>query len=244
MEQRTVDVAGRRVRWQTTGVGPPLVCVHGLAASSNWWQFVLPALAERHEVHLLDVPRFSARSRFRPREAADWLAGWLEASGLVRPVLIGHSFGGLLAAKVAARTELDRLVLVAPAGLPWGRSFVRDAAALAASGRATRSFSPTLAADALRSGFGNLVRGGLYARAEDVRAELVKIRVPTLIVWGDRDAVVPFRVATAWRDAIPGSRLAVVAGAAHIPFVQSPSAFLDAVSDFLDAPSAGVAAAP
>jgi pimeloyl-ACP methyl ester carboxylesterase len=48
----------------------PLVCVHGLAGSSRWWAPVVPALSERYDVHLVDLPRFRFLSRVRPADAA------------------------------------------------------------------------------------------------------------------------------------------------------------------------------
>jgi pimeloyl-ACP methyl ester carboxylesterase len=233
LESRAVELGGRTVRWQVAGGGPPLVCVHGLAASSRWWWPVLPPLAERFEVHLVDLPRFSALRGFRPGDAAGWLLRWLEASGLVRPTLVGHSLGGLLSAQVATRTELDRLVLVAPAGLPTGRSFAREALALAASGLATPGFMRRVVTDGLRCGPENVLRGGLYARRVDLTLDLRRVRVPTLVVWGTRDALAPFRLAEAWCGAIPDARLAVLEDVGHIAMVQAPQAFLDAVLSFV-----------
>src|SRR5581483_7476935 len=77
VEAREVPVAGRRVRWRVAGEGPPLVLVHGLSGSWRWWSAVLDDLAERREVHLLDVS-------VAPRGAAEWLVRWADAVGLPR----------------------------------------------------------------------------------------------------------------------------------------------------------------
>src|SRR5436309_1903248 len=100
-----------------------LVCVHGLAGSPRWWRPVVPQLAERFDVRLVELPRFRFLSRVRPSDAAAWLARWLDETGLERPVLVGHSLGGLICAQLAAREpdRLHRLVLVDPAGIPTGR---------------------------------------------------------------------------------------------------------------------------
>jgi pimeloyl-ACP methyl ester carboxylesterase len=70
LRRQQADVDGRTVRWYAGGPGPPLVCVHGLAGSWRWWTRIVPPLAERFEVHLVDVPRFSRLARFRPGDAA------------------------------------------------------------------------------------------------------------------------------------------------------------------------------
>jgi pimeloyl-ACP methyl ester carboxylesterase len=233
---REVVLGGRRVRWRVEGSGPPLVCVHGLAASARWWNPIVPALARTHELHLVDLPRFSALARFRPGDAADWLVRWLEAAGIERPALMGHSLGGLLAAEVATRRELDRLVLVAPVGLPTRRSFVRETLELVASGRQTPRFLPSIVRDAIRCGPENVLRGGFYARAADLSPTLAGVAAPTLLVWGDRDRLVPFALAESWREAIPDAYLFVVEGAGHIPMVQSPVRVAAALLEFLDEP--------
>jgi pimeloyl-ACP methyl ester carboxylesterase len=214
-----------------------LVCVHGLAGSTRWWRPVVPALSERFDVHLVELPRFRFLSRVRPSDASAWLARWLDDAGLHRPVLVGHSLGGLISAQLAALDpeRLHSLVLVDPAGMPTGRPLPLEPLALASALTGLRPrFFHVLVADALRWGPDALLRGGLYALGTDVRLHLEAIRVPTLVVWGENDVLTPRRLAEAWRDAIPGAQLAVLPDAGHVPMVESPSAFVAALFDFLE----------
>lgn len=202
-----------------------IVCVHGLAGSPRWWSPVLPPLAERHDVHLLDL------RRVRPHAAADLVAAHVGDAD----ALVGHSLGGLFAAQVATCTPLRRLVLVSPAGMPTGRPLPLEALALAATLRTvTPRFLPTLAYDALRWGPQALVRGGFYALG--TRVHLERIPAPTLVLWGGRDRLTPARLAAEWRDGLPDARLTVIPRAGHVPMVENPSAFVDAVLDFLEEP--------
>ena len=136
LAEREVAVAGARVRYRTAGAGDPVVLVHGLAGSTRWWTPVLPALAARRAVYLVDLPGFGAmRGGLRGglAGAAAWLGAWMDAVGLERPALVGHSMGAAIALRVAAgrAEQLDRLVLVTPAGLPTGRSLFGYAVPLA-----------------------------------------------------------------------------------------------------------------
>ena len=213
------------------------MCVHGLSASSRWWKPVVPALSERFDVRLVDLPRFRFLSRVRPADTAAWLARWLDDAEIDRPVLVGHSLGGLICAQLAALEpdRLDSLVLVDPAGMPTGRPLPLEPLALANALAGVRPrFVSLLVADALRWGPDALLRGGLYALGTDVRLHLDSIRVPTLVVWGEHDVLMPRRLAETWRDAIPGAQLAVLPDAGHVPMVESPSAFVDAVLGFLE----------
>ena len=236
-EVRETSVGGKSVRWRTTGTGPPLVLVHGLAASSHWWDAVLPSLAESYDCHLLDVPRFG--SALRPDETAEWIGQWMDAAALEHVRIVGHSVGGAAAARLAAlRPELvDALVLVSPVGIPSGRRLPGYVLPLVATLRTTRPrFLTRLAIDASRNGPIALLRGGLYAARADLREEARAIHAPTLLVWGDRDTVVPFAVAVEWQRAIPRARLVVLRGAGHVPMVERPAPFVDALREFLDEP--------
>ena len=183
-----------------------LVLVHGLAGSPRWWKPLLPWLRD-FEVRYVD-----------PRRA-------LEAEP--DDVLIGHSLGGLRAAQHAALNPVRKLVLIAPAG----RARVSPVGLL---GSTSVGFYPTVALDALRWGPRALLRHGW--EASRTRVDLSTIDVPTLIVWGERDRLVPTRLATEWHKAIPGSRLEIIARARHVPMVEAPSAVAQVLLDFLRDP--------
>ena len=182
--------------------------MHGLGGSPRWWKPVLPGLREYDVVHA------------DPRKPLD-----------VAPdaIVVGHSLGGLRAAEYASAHPVRKLVLVDPAGIPTGRPLVFEA--LATVNATARGFLPTVAFDALRWGPRALLRNGLIAAR--TRVDLSRIQAPTLIVWGERDNLVPVRLARDWHAAIPGSRLEIVPGARHVPMVDNPSAFLEVLLDFL-----------
>jgi pimeloyl-ACP methyl ester carboxylesterase len=235
--EQTVDVDGETVEWHVAGSGAPLVCVHGLGGSWRWWLPVLPELADSHEVHLVDLPHFSAIGGFGPEDASAWLERWLEEAGIERPALMGHSLGGLLAAELATRVELDRLVLVAPAGLPTGRDVLEEVIALAHALRRTATpFLATIGLEVLRWGPAALFHGAQYVLSADLTEELGDIAAPTLLVWGADDDLVPVAQSEVWEDEIPDARLVVLPHAAHIPMVEAPDEFAETVLDFLAAP--------
>ena len=210
-----------------------LVCVHGLAGSSRWWRPALDRLRQTREVMLVDLPR-----RLRPETASQWLAERVEEHG-GKVDLAAHSLGAVAAAQVAAgRPDLvRRLVLVSPVGVPARRRLPAYAPALAvAVARARPSFVPVLALDALRAGPLNLVRGGLYAISADIRGELGKVAAPTLLVWGERDGLVPLRLAEEWTRAVPAARLVRLEAAGHVPMFDAPAALAAAITEFLDEP--------
>jgi pimeloyl-ACP methyl ester carboxylesterase len=224
---REVVVEGRRIRFEVAGQGEPVVMVHGLSGSTRWWDRTVPALAARYRVYLVDLPGFGSMRRaeggFVLSEAAGWLSSWMEAVGLERAHLVGHSMGGYISLMLAARRPdlLRRLVLVAPAGVPTGRSMHGYLLPLIRASRyMTPGFLSVLVRDALRTGPLTLLGATRELLAEDVRKYLRGIEAPTLLIWGGRDTLVPPSVGGVMREEIPDSRLLVIDGAGHVPMFE------------------------
>jgi pimeloyl-ACP methyl ester carboxylesterase len=159
--------------------------VHGLSGSTRWWFRNVRAIVQRHRIYLVDLPGFGTmrglRQRFVLAETATWLSEWMEAAGLERAHLVGHSMGGYASVRLAAsRPDLvRRLVLVAPAGVPTERSMLEHLVPLLLTARcASPTFMPVLVRDALRMGPMTLWRAARDLLAEDVRGELGNIEAP------------------------------------------------------------------
>jgi pimeloyl-ACP methyl ester carboxylesterase len=242
-EERHCNVDGVPVRYRVAGAGPAVVLVHGLAGSWRWWKPVVEPLSRRLRVYLVDLPGFgTARGRrFVLADAPSYVHAFIDEIGLERPHLVGHSLGGAVSARVAAvwPESVDRLVLGAPAGLLERRHPGHYALPLAAVVRHARPrFLGLLVRDSLTAGLATLYRAGTQLLGDDaLRGQLGAITAPTLLVWGERDRVVPLQVAAEYERAIPDARLLVLEGAGHVPMVERPLAFARAVLDFVTEPA-------
>ena len=233
LELREVEVDGRRIRYRVTGAGMPLVLVHGLAGSWRWWSPLFQPLATRRQVNIVDLPR--RRGVVRAADLSDWLCRWLDAAGLDRVDLAGHSLGGLVAAELAAiRPErVRRLVLVAPAGIPCGRSVPRRAFALLEALYDVHAWLPMVAADAVRTGPLALIHGVAFVSTRDLRGDRAPVRAPTLLAWGEHDRLMPLRIAEEWQRILPSSRLARLS-CGHVPMLEAPQELAAGMLLFLD----------
>ena len=179
---------------------PPIVMVHGYGIGSSYFVPLADRLLHDAHVYAPDLPGHGPSDHdvcpLGTRESAAALAAWLDANGLRRAVLVGHSAGSQVVAEVAARRPdlAAGVVLVAPASDPAARSVVRQ---LERAIRGVPFERPDLALwvalDFVRSGGGVLateLRALISHRLEDV---LPHVRVPVRVVRGRWDQLVPQR---------------------------------------------------
>lgn len=240
MHVRTALVDGRWCRWREAGSGPPLVLVHGLAGSWRSWAPVLPGLAAERGVVLVDLPGLGGVPWARPFDldaSVEWLVRWSEAAELGPADLVGHSLGGLLCARLAARhpETVRKLVLVAPAALP-GRTAIRTTAPLVRAVLASGPrFLALLVRDAVLSGPITIGTAALAAIATDPRADLAGVRAPTLVLLGRHDHLVPLAHAEELARLLPDGRVRTL-DAGHVPMFEQPEAFSRELLGFLAEP--------
>lgn len=140
IDERTIQVDGLSVRFLHAGRGPALVLVHGLLGYSHNWRSAIPLLAQRREVFAPDMPGSGFSDcpiglDARLAAAAQRLSRFLDAVEVARCDLIGSSYGGTTALRLAALqpSRIQALVLVSPAN-PWSRIGRKRLAALGLPG--------------------------------------------------------------------------------------------------------------
>jgi pimeloyl-ACP methyl ester carboxylesterase len=122
MEEQVALVEGLPTRFFAAGDGPPLLLLHGNGDSKFSWSWVLPELARTHRVYALDLPRLGQGGNVAsaPTSAsfARFVAAYMDVLGIERAAIVGSSFGGLIAARLAlaAPGRVAALGLVDSAG--------------------------------------------------------------------------------------------------------------------------------
>jgi pimeloyl-ACP methyl ester carboxylesterase len=239
LQRRRVRVGPATIAYEVAGAGPPVILVHGLSGSGRWWRRTVGALTPHRRVYVVDLIGFGASRAgipFTLAEAAGYLLRWMDQLDLERASLVGHSMGGLIAAELAADApdRIDRLVLVDPAALPFETHYLTHALSLIRELRyISPSFLPVLLADALRAGPITLWRAAAALLLTDMRPKLARISAPTLVIWGEHDALVPMKLAKQLASYLRYEQLVVVKGAGHVPMWDRPQAFNRALTEFL-----------
>ena len=239
VERQRVQCGPVAISYEVVGVGPPLVLIHGLSGSGRWWSRNVGPLARRFRVHVVDLIGFGESRDGQPfilAEAARYLVHWMDEVGIDRSSIVGHSMGAFVGAELAANypQRVDRLVLVDAAVWPLADGHQRHAVGLArALRRLPLSFLPVLVADSYRAGPMTLWKAARQLLTADVRPKLAGIQAPTLVVWGQHDALVPLEVGEQLVASLPGAALVVIADAGHNPMWDRPAEFNRVVGDFL-----------
>jgi pimeloyl-ACP methyl ester carboxylesterase len=226
MDSQRVDVPPYSFWVGKKGSGPPVVLIHGLGGSSDWWRHNVDALAAHYTVHAVDLFLRPNRLPLQFEEVASLLARWIDSS-IGQPVhLVGQSMGGHIAVYLATlRPDLVRsLVLVSSTGVPFRLDPAEHIRNLFFP-RGLFGFFVVMLRDAFRAGptaitlaFGRLLRS-------DARPLLRALAMPVLLVWGEHDPLVPLPYAKAMLREIPNARLEIVPHASHIAMWENPEVF-------------------
>lgn len=247
IQRETVQVRGIPVCYEVAGQGDPLVLVHGFAESTRVWYRNLPELSEHYRVYLVDLPGFGSMRRFHRHfqlaKLGAWLDSWRQAVGLEEIALVGHSMGGYIAMAMAAERpeKVKHLALVDSLGAPLQRSVVRlMGPALKAIARATPSPWLAMSYDSLRAGPLTLWRVSRQIVTLDTSAVLAAVNVPTLLIWGENDDLLPFDLGRQLHTHLSQARLCVIQGANHFCMYEQPDLFNQTLLAFLRDQHVGV----
>jgi pimeloyl-ACP methyl ester carboxylesterase len=121
--EHNINVDGMNIHYRAGGEGPPLVLLHGIGESAFSWSWVLPDLARAYHVYAPDLPGFGDSDKpnvdYSPDFFMRFVAAFLDTLGIERAVLVGNSFGGTMAIRLAlsAPSRVTALCLVGSAGL-------------------------------------------------------------------------------------------------------------------------------
>jgi pimeloyl-ACP methyl ester carboxylesterase len=240
--------------------GVPMLLLHGYADSWRSFELVLPHLPESIRAFAITQRGHGDAGRpaagYHPRDLAADLAVLMDTLDLAAAVIAGGSSGGLVARRFAIdhpERTLGLVLLGSPVTLrdkpgilelwdstvsqltdPIDPGFVREFVESSVAQPVPQPFLETMAQENLkvparvwRAAFEGLLQ-------DDSFGELDRIKAPTLIIWGDQDAIVPRSDQEALAGAIVGSRLVVYPGAGHALYWEEPSRIASDLAAFIE----------
>jgi pimeloyl-ACP methyl ester carboxylesterase len=256
VQGKTIKVDGRDVHYYTAGHGEPLVVVHGGGGDARtWWDNIIE-LSEKYTVYAPDLPGYGGsqplEGNYYIPELSRFLGSFATNLGLERFNLVGHSMGGGVALDYALRSphKVKKLVLVSSLCLGreiafWVRLFSIPAL-LRSIGVLTISILKGIKWLAERMNPAEFIMplspaavtiGGYITtfKQQSVVLEdrLAEVAVPTLLVWGSRDPIVPVRHAYQAAKVIPDCRVKVFKNRGHNVHRDELEEFSSTLSGFL-----------
>lgn len=266
-----VQVAGgRSIYYDDAGDGPPLLMIVGFMASRRIWLWQMPVLSRHFRVVTMDN-RDAGESdpesvQYTVADMANDGVRLLDALGIERAHVLGHSMGGFISLQLALNhpDRLDHLVLVGtgpgtrrdpgtaptpPSRDSWVEDPVernRERYGRIAGGNYFATRPEELEAVAVANRGNRLSYEGAVRQStatqtsHDVRDRLAVITAPTLVIHGDADPSIPVASGRLLAERIPGARLLVMPGVGHLPHLERTDEFNEAVIDFLAAPGGRV----
>jgi 3-oxoadipate enol-lactonase len=246
---------------QASGKAPALWLFHSLLSDRASFDAITPKLSRSHRVLVPELPGFGGSKAVDGGLAAvaDRMAEAVkEAAAGTETIVLGNGYGGFVALQMAIRhPAIATRLILADCGAAFsqtGREAFRNmAAASKAKGLSAitdvamrRLFAPEFQMqhpdlmqdrrEAFLKTDPEVLQAACAQLAElDLRGELARVKVPVLVLVGEHDEATPPPMSRELAAGLPDARLKILAGCAHVPQLQSPEMFLDAIGDFLPA---------
>jgi 3-oxoadipate enol-lactonase len=244
-----------------SGEGPPLFLFHSLLSDRASFDAIVPRLSQSFRVIVPELPGFGGSHAVRGglADVADRMAEAVkDAAGGDDTIVLGNGYGGFVALQMGIlHPDIATKLILADCGAafsePGREAFRNMAAASKAKGLSAitdvamrRLFAPDFQAqhpdlmrdrrEAFLKTDPEVFRAACNALAElDLRPELGQVKVPVLVLVGEHDEATPPPMSHELAAGLLDARLKIIAGCAHVPQLQSPEVFLEAISDFLAA---------
>jgi pimeloyl-ACP methyl ester carboxylesterase len=247
------QVANCSVSLLRAGIGDPLLFLHGASGAGPWLPFK-EELSNHFELLVPEHPGFG-RSETPPwldnvADLAYFYLDFIEHLGLKKIHLMGVSLGGWIAAELAVRnqTSLSTLTLIAPAGLhvpgaPNGDIFMWPPPQIVRSLYHNQDYAEAILRVQLSEEEQEIQLKNRLTTAKlaweprlhnpNLSKWLHRITVPTLILWGAHDKIIPVQHAAAFRDLIPGSHSEIFPESGHLLHIEETNRFVDVATRFL-----------
>jgi pimeloyl-ACP methyl ester carboxylesterase len=256
---KTIAVFGQTIHYWDVGSGPVVVLVHGLGSRKEDWLPVVEPLSKNYRLLIPDQIGFGRSDKplldYSIQTYVDFLNEFLSDLKVEKASFVGESLGGWICGLYAVELSggahlvpIEKLILVDAAGLKQDKPIPdlnpSSLAAMRTMMQAIFFDTSWLDDNTLRKIFADrMARQDTYTvhsilsnpalGAERLDGKLVNIKVPTLVLWGKQDSLLPISSGERYAAGIAGARLVSFDKCGHIPAAEQSEAFLSTVTAFL-----------
>jgi len=250
---------GMPLRYVEYGRGAtPVVLLHGLFGSPENWTRIMEDLADDYYFFAVQFPIDHGGDRCHRKfsgveQLTDYVEELIDELQLDKIILCGNSLGGQVAVDYSLRhpDKVDRLIITGSAGLferslndgkrpQIDRETIRQRAAEIFYDE--RHCTEEIVEDVYRMLHDRrfarfLIRVAKATRDRNMKEELSRVHMPTLIIWGRNDIITPPFVAEEFHEGIPNAQLAYIDQCGHAPPIEQPDEFARLMREFLESSS-------
>jgi len=239
-----VKVNTMNIYYEIYGTGPPLLMILGLGANITWWgKYFLKGLANYFNVIVLDNrgtgQSSNPKSQYTVKILADDAYGLLKALNIENTFVFGHSMGGGIAQELLIQHSrsigMSKLILCS-SSCGGSKSILASPEVLQIINKTRSGRTPIEIAK-------EMAKSQMLPRNYEWQTAAIKsfktcdriknIKIPTLIMHGAKDVLVPPQNTKILAELIPNAHIKMFTESAHAPYVEEPDAVIDAMVEFL-----------
>ena len=260
ISEEYVKVGEKKIRYlDGGGSSGNILLIHGLGGFAERWSTVMPILSKKYRVIAPDLPGYGYSDKpsidYTPEFFSQFIFDFLDVLDIKKTNMIGTSLGGQLVAEFAiAQTKMvEKIILVCPSGVMKSSTPTLDAYSMAAL---YPSYDTVKTAYEMMTGSKNVTTEsieGFIKRMTQPNAKMAfmstllalknsppitnrlsNITVPTMVIWGKKDTLIPIKYANDFVSSIKNCQLEIMENCGHTPHIEDPDKFSQIVLNFLN----------
>ncbi len=260
MKEKFVTINRNSIRYLEDGdqFDRNLILLHGLGGYAERWSNLMPFLNKKYHIFAPDIIGYGQSDKpsvdYTPEFFIKFVFDFMEALGIKKTFIIGTSLGGQITAECAATQNptIEKIILISPAGIMKKSTPTLDAYTMAA-------LYPNK--DSVKNAYQMMVGPGMQVseisierfvnnmsrpnakmvflstllglkNSPDIFDKLEKINIPTLVIWGKDDKLIPFEYSQQFVSLIKNCEFIPMEGCGHSPYVEDPERLSDIIIKF------------
>lgn len=260
MEEKFITVGKYKIRYLEDGQSEQnLILLHGLGGYAERWLALIPFLNKKYHVFALDLIGYGQSDKpsvdYTPEFFVKFVFEFMNTVGIKKTSMIGTSLGGQIVAECAATQNpiIEKIIMISPAGIMKKSTPALDAYTMAAlyptkesaknayhmmvgpnkpvSEISIERFVNNMSKPNAKMVFLSTLLG--LKNAPDITGKLEKITIPTLLIWGREDKLIPFEYSEKFVSSIHNCKLIPMKECGHSAYVEEPENLSKIVDEFL-----------
>jgi pimeloyl-ACP methyl ester carboxylesterase len=260
LKEKFVEVRRFNIRYLEDGNSDrTILMLHGLGGYAERWNNLFPFLSKKYHIIAPDLIGYGQSDKpsvdYTPEFFTKFVFDFMNAVGIEKTFMVGTSLGGQIVVECAAGQNdiIEKIILISPAGIMRKSTPTLDAYTMAAlypnkdsvknayqmmvgpgkqvSETSIERFVNNMSRPNAKMAFLSTLLG--LKNAPDIHDKLGKIKIPTLLVWGKEDKLIPFEYAEQFASSISNCEFVPMDGCGHSPYVEDPEELGKIMTKFL-----------